>query len=77
VGGHFELAVIVTVVAVEVVQVALHQVIDVISMGHCLVAAVGPVLVRFFMPVALVVRRASFRIRRVHLQAMVIHMIAV
>jgi hypothetical protein len=69
--------VIVTVVAVEVVQVALHQVIDVVPMRHSLVAAVGPVLVRFFMPGAFVVRRASFRIRRVHLQAMVVHVIAV
>jgi hypothetical protein len=36
---------IVAVVAVMVVQMAIHQVIDVIPMGHCLVAAVGAVSV--------------------------------
>ena len=68
---------IVTVITVGVVQVALYQVIDVIPMGHRLVAAVGPVLVRFIMSVALVVRCASFRVGRVHFKAMIVHVIAV
>jgi hypothetical protein len=76
-GSHFHPAVIVTMIAVEVVQVALHQVIDMVAMGHSFVAAVGSMSVRLFMPVALVVRCASFRILRVHLQAMVVDMIAV
>jgi hypothetical protein len=33
---------IVTVVAVRMVQVTFHQVIDVVSMRYCLMAAVGP-----------------------------------
>jgi len=76
-GGHFQLAVIVAVVAVTVVQVAFHQVIDVISMGHCLVAAVCPMNMRFVMPVAFVIWCAFVRVCRVHFQAMVVHVIAV
>lgn len=67
---------IVTVIAVDVMQVALHQVIDVIAMGYRFMATVGGMPMRFFMPVALVLRRASFRIGRIHLKAMVVHMIA-
>ena len=44
-GCKFQLSMIVAVVAVMVVQMAIHQVIDVIPMGHCLVAAVGAVSV--------------------------------
>jgi hypothetical protein len=44
-GCKFQLAMIVAVVAVMVVQMAIHQVIDVIPVGHCLVAAVGAVSV--------------------------------
>jgi len=68
---------VVTVVAVRVVQVTFHQVVDVVSMRYCLMAAIGPMPMRFLMPVALVVGSTSFRIGRVHLQAMVVHMIAV
>jgi len=76
-GGQFQLAVIVAMVAVMVVQMALHKVIDVIPMGHCLVAAVCPMYVRFIMAGAFVVRRAFVRICRVHFQAMVVNVIAV
>jgi hypothetical protein len=68
---------IVAVVAVGVVQMAIHQVIYVIAMGHCLVAAVAPMSVRLLMSVTLVAWRASFRIRRVHLDPMIVHVIAV
>jgi hypothetical protein len=68
---------IITVVAVRVVQVAFHQVIHVISMRYRLMAAIGAMPMRFLMPTALVVGSTSFGISRVHLKAMVVHMIAV
>jgi hypothetical protein len=68
---------IVTVFAVGVMQMAIHQIIDVISVRYCLVAAVGPMAMRFIMSVALVLGSTSLRIGRVHLQAMIVHVIAV
>jgi hypothetical protein len=68
---------IVTVVAVGVMQVAIHQVIDVISVRYCLMAAVGPMAMRFLMPVALVLGSTSLRIGRIHFHAMIVHVIAV
>ena len=68
---------IVTVVAVGVMQMAIHQVIDVISVRYCLVTAVGSMAMRFVMSVALVLGSTFLRIGRVDLQAMIVHVIAV
>lgn len=73
----FQLAVIVAVTAVRVVQMAIHQVIDMIAMRYRLVPAVRTVSVRLLMGRATVVRRAFLRIRRGYFNLMVVHMIAV
>jgi hypothetical protein len=59
------------------VQTAVHQVVNMIAMRHGFVAAVSTVSVRLFMGLATVVRRAFLRIRRGHLDPMLVHMIAV
>jgi hypothetical protein len=61
----------------EVVQMAIHQVVNVIPVGYCLVAAGRPVDVRLLMSGAVVAWCASLRIHRVHLNTMVVHMVAV
>jgi hypothetical protein len=75
-GDHFQLAVIVAVIAVRMVQMAIHQVIDMIAMRHGFVPAVSTVSVLLLMSRAAVVRRAFLRIRRGNLDLMVVHMIA-
>jgi hypothetical protein len=76
-GDDFQLAVIVAVGAVRMVQMAIHQVINMVAMRHGFVSAVGTVSVGLLMAGAAVVRRAFLRIRRSHLNLMVVHMIAV
>lgn len=60
-----------------VVQVAIHQIIDVIPVRYCLVAAVHAVNVGLVMSGTVVAWCALVRIRRVHLNAVVVHVIAV
>jgi hypothetical protein len=59
------------------VQMAAHQVVNMVAMRHGFMAAVCAVSVLLFMGRAAVVRRAFLRIRRGHLDPMVVHMIAV
>ena len=60
-----------------VMQMAIHQVIDVISVGDCGVAAVRTVNVRLLMSGAVMVWCAFLGISRGHLNAVILHMIAV
>jgi hypothetical protein len=70
-------AVIVAMAAMMVVQVAIHQVVYVVPVRYCLMAAVWSVNV--FLPVSdtFVGRRALLGIRRAHLNPMILHMSAV
>ena len=68
---------IVAVSAVRMVQMAIHQVIDMVPMRHAFVATLGTVSVGLRTGGTAVVRRAFLRIRRGHLNLMVVHMIAV
>ena len=56
---------------------AIYQVIDVISVGYCRVATIRAVDVRLLMPGAVMVWCAFLRISRGHLNAVIVHMIAV
>ena len=58
-------------------QMAIHQVIHMVAMRHDFVAAIGTVSVGLLIGGAALVRRAFLRIRRGHLNLMVVHMIAV
>ena len=59
------------------VQMAIHQVINMVAMRNGFVAAVGAVGVGLLLGATAVVRRAIIRIRGGHLNVMVVHMIAV
>ena len=61
------------VVAVDMVQMTIHEVINVVPMGHCLMATGRPVNMRLLMSCAVVVWRAFLRVRRVHLNAVLVH----
>ena len=67
------LAVIVALGAMGMVEVAIHQVIDVIPVGYCLVSAVHAVNMRLIMSGTAVGWCAFLRIHRVHLNAVVVH----
>ena len=64
---------VVAVVSVRMVQMSLHQMIDVITVRHLLVAAVGAMDVTFFVTVAAVLRCARSRIRRAYLQRVLLN----
>ena len=68
---------VVAVLAVRVVQVTVDQVIEVVAVRHGLVPAVGPVDVGGLVPLASVARRAVSGIGSVHLEAVLVRVIAV
>jgi hypothetical protein len=72
-----QLAVIVAVGAMGMMQVSIHQVIEVIPVRHRLMPTVHAVNVRFVMTGTLVARRAFLGICRGHLDAVVVHVVAV
>jgi hypothetical protein len=58
------------------VQVPIHQVVNMIPVGYCLMTAVHAVSVRLIMTGTFVPWRAFLRIRRAYLDAVVVHLIA-
>jgi hypothetical protein len=60
--------------SMEMVQMTVHKVINVVAMGHCLMATGRPVNMRLFMSGAVVAWCAFLRIHRVHLNAVFVHM---
>jgi hypothetical protein len=69
-------AMMVTVVAVRVVQLAIHQVVHVVAVGDRLVAAAGSVPVLLIVAVA-EAGGAAIRIRGAHLDAVLVDVVAV
>lgn len=70
-------SVIVAVVVVRVVQVPIHQIIDVIAMRHGFMAAVWTVHMARFVSATRVIRRADHRVAVVHCERVLIHVVAV
>jgi hypothetical protein len=68
---------VVAVISMGVVQVAVDQVIDVIAMGHRLMATAGTVHMVGVMPLALVVRGTAVRVGVADLDHMLVDMILV
>jgi len=58
------------------VEVALHQVVSMVTMGNCFVSARGTMLMALLVAAAIVVRRAGFRILAAHGDLMLVNMIA-
>lgn len=63
--------------AVRVMEMAIDEIVDVIAMGNCLMAASRAMLVTGFVTGAEVIRRASRRIGLTHLDHVLVDMIAV
>lgn len=68
--NDFHRPVVITVAVVRKVKMTIHQVADVVAVGHSLVAAVGTVDVASFVTFAVVSRRASGGIGFIDLQGM-------
>ena len=64
---------IVAMGAMGMVQMTVHEVINVISMGDCFMTTGWPVNMRVLMSGAVVAWCAFLRIHRVHLNAVVVH----
>lgn len=62
--------VVIAVIAVRMVQVPVHQVVGVVAVGNCRVAAVRAVFVALLVTATFVAWRASGRVRRVDGQGM-------
>jgi hypothetical protein len=67
---------VVAVVTVRVVQMAVHQVIDMVAMRHGLMTAIWSMYMICRVAVTLVSRRAAIRIEVVHRQAVLVDVIA-
>jgi hypothetical protein len=63
--------------AVGMVQVAVHQIVDVIAVGNLRVAALRAMHMGFVVPAAGVLRRAGGRVLRRHADHMFVDMVAV
>jgi hypothetical protein len=63
--------------AMMVVKVAIHQIVYMVPVGYCLMATVRSVNMLLTVAGTLVGRSAMLGIRRAHLNAMIVHMIAV
>lgn len=68
--------VIVTVIAMRMVQMAVHQVVDMVAMRNRFVSALRPVDMRLRMRATSMARRARIRILRRYFQRMLVDMIA-
>lgn len=71
---ELNVAVIVAVVAIRVVQMTVHQIVDVIAVGNRLMAAVGTMLVLRAMCSAVMTAGAGGRIGRVHFKPVFVDM---
>jgi hypothetical protein len=68
----FDRTVIITVIAVWMMQVTLYEIIDVVAVGHRLVPAIAAVFVRALMTAAIVVGCAALRVLRTDFQDMLL-----
>lgn len=59
---------VVTMIAVGMVQVALDEIIDMVAVGHRLVPAIGAVFVRDLVTAAIMVGCAALRVLRIDFQ---------
>ena len=73
--GKFNRAVVVTMIAVWVMQVAVDQIVDMIAVRYRLVSASGPVNVIRGMGATIMVRRTSIRIFRADLDPMFVYVV--
>jgi hypothetical protein len=64
---------IVTMIAVRMVQMVVNEIVDVIAVRHSLMSATGTVSMRRLVTLASVVRCAAIRVLRIDFQGMLFH----
>jgi hypothetical protein len=64
---------VVTMIAMRMVQVVINEIVDVIAVGHSLMSATGTVYMRGLVPLTSVVRRTPIRVLRTNFQDMLLH----
>jgi hypothetical protein len=64
---------VVTMIAVRMVQVVVNEIVDVIAVRHSLMSAIGTVYMRGLVTLASVVRCAAIRVLRTDFQDMLLH----
>ena len=64
---------IITMIAMRMVQVVINEIIDVIAVRHSLMSAIGPVHMRGLVTLAPVVRCAAIRVLRTNFYDMLLH----
>lgn len=69
----FDRTVIVTVIAVRMVQMAIDEIIDMVAVRHRLVAATGAVLMPNLVTAAIMIGRAALRVLRTDFEDMVLN----
>jgi hypothetical protein len=74
---HRYAAVIVAVRSVGVVEMPVHQVVDVIAVRDCFMAALGAMSVRLFVSGAVVLGRTTLRILRGHFDPVILDLASV
>lgn len=67
---------VVTMIAMGMMQVSIHQVVHMIAMGYSLMTAAWPMHMSCRMTATLMSRRATVRVLAAHLQGMLIDMVA-
>ena len=72
-----QFAVIVAMVAMRVVEMTIHEVVDMVPVRDGFVAAIRPMNVRVFMPGAIVTGRAFLGIRGGHFDPVIVYVVAV
>jgi hypothetical protein len=70
--NDFDRTMIVTVVAVRMMEMALNQIIDVVTVRHCLVSTTRTVVMTGFVAVAMVLGRTMSRILSADFQGMLL-----
>jgi hypothetical protein len=70
--NDFDPTMIVTVVAVRMMEMALNQIIDVVTVRHCLVSTTRTVVMTGFVAVAMVLGRTMSRILSADFQGMLL-----
>jgi hypothetical protein len=64
---------IITMIAMRMVQVVINEIVDVIAVGHSLMSAIGTVYMRGLVTITSVVRCAAIRVLGTDVQAMLLH----
>jgi hypothetical protein len=72
-GNYFDRTVIITVTIVGMMQVVIDEIVDMVAMRYCLVAASGSMLMTGLVTAAIMIGRATLRIFCTDIEGMFLH----